>query len=218
MLAADLLHHLLDQEVAERDPSEPALTVGDRIEHRRGRLAGFDRLAVYCEDWIDRAGNLAGQRDLDEDQRIVDQRRVEEGVAAPVRRVDAPAQVVPAVDAMHRFVTDDPFQDARGRRPVDAPQDQKAAVEPGGEEMDEIRIHDAEIVAMIHGVDDLLAHMHERGGAVGREVKPAEQFLPQRFGSEMDVGGGRIGRRPGHEGRRSYWPWRRARVLSCEAR
>ena len=41
-LAADLLDHLLDQEIAERDAGEPALAVGDRIEHRGARLVRLD--------------------------------------------------------------------------------------------------------------------------------------------------------------------------------
>ena len=61
--------------------------------------------------------------------------------------------------------------------------------------MDEIRIHHAEIIAVVHRVDDLLAHAHKRSGAVGRKIEPAEQFLPQRFGREMDFGSGFFGRR-----------------------
>ena len=33
-LAADLLDHLLDEEVAEIDPGEALLAIGDRIERR----------------------------------------------------------------------------------------------------------------------------------------------------------------------------------------
>ena len=113
IVAADLLHHLLDQEAAERHAGEPALAVRDRIEHRRRRLVGRRVVALHREDRRDGVGNLAGQRDLDEDQRLVDQRRMEEGVAAPVRRIDAAAQVVPAPDAVHRLVADDLFQDHR---------------------------------------------------------------------------------------------------------
>ena len=40
------------------------------------------------------SGNVAHERHLDEDQRLVDQRRMEEGIAAPVGRIDAAAQVV----------------------------------------------------------------------------------------------------------------------------
>ena len=97
ILARNLLDHLLDQEVAERHAGEPALAIGDRIEHRRRRLVRRDRLALHRQDRRDRVRNLAGQRDLDEDQRLVDQRRMEERVAAPVRRIDAAAQIVPAL-------------------------------------------------------------------------------------------------------------------------
>ena len=58
--------------------------------------------------------------------------------------------------------------------------------------MHEIGIDRGKIVAMIHGVDQLLAHFHERGGAAGREIEPAEQFLPARLGREMDFGDGLV--------------------------
>ena len=45
-LARNLLDHLLDQEVAERDAGQPALAVGDRIEHRRRGAIGFEPLAL----------------------------------------------------------------------------------------------------------------------------------------------------------------------------
>jgi hypothetical protein len=59
---------------------------------------------------------------LHEDQRLVGERRVEEREAAPVRRLDAGAQVVPAGDGVHRLVADDLLQDVRRRRPVDVAQ------------------------------------------------------------------------------------------------
>ena len=41
---------------------------------------------------------------------------------------------------------------------------------------------DGEVVAMLHGVEQLLAHPHQRGGAAGREIEPAQQLLPARLG------------------------------------
>ena len=55
---------------------------------------------------------------------------MEERKAAPVRRVDAAAQVVPVLDLMHRLIADDLFQNQRGRPPIDAAQHQEAAIEP----------------------------------------------------------------------------------------
>ena len=46
-----------------------------------------------------------------------------------------------------------------------------------------------EIVAMVHRVEQLLAHAHQRGGAAGREIEPAEQLLPARLGRAMKLGG-----------------------------
>ena len=105
---------------------------------------------------------------------------MEEGVAAPVRRIDAAAQIVPAPDAVHRLVADDLFQDHRRRRPVDPAQHQEAAVEPRREQMHEVGIDRLEILAVIERIEQLLAHAHQRGGAARREIEPAQQFLPAR--------------------------------------
>ena len=43
---------------------------------------------------------------------------------------------------------------------------------------------------MIHGVEELLAHAHQRRGAAGREIEPAEQFQPARLAAQMQLGGG----------------------------
>ena len=127
---------------------------------------------------------------------------MEEGVAAPVRRIDAAAQIVPAPDAVHRLVADDLFQDHRRRRPVDPAQHQEAAVEPRREQMHEVGVDRLEIVAVIERVEQLLAHAHQRGGAAGREIEPAQQLLPARLGGGMDFSGGLVrGRRlPGGDG------------------
>ena len=55
--------------------------------------------------------------------------------------------------------------------------------------MDEIVVDDAELVAMRHGVEQLFAHAHQRRGAAGREIEPAEQFEPPRLAGLMQFGG-----------------------------
>src|SRR5256885_8090568 len=78
--ARNLLHPLLDQKPAEADTAQAALAVGDRIEHRRVRAFGRKRVAVIAEDRRDRSRNAVGERNLDEDQRLVIERRMEERV------------------------------------------------------------------------------------------------------------------------------------------
>src|SRR5262249_59346552 len=116
-LARDLRHHLLDQEAAERHAGEAALAVGDRVEYRGVDAILHHRLALGREDRRDRIGDLAGERHLDEDQRLVDQRRMEERIATPVGRIDARAQVLPVAYLVHRLVLDDLLEDYGGRRP-----------------------------------------------------------------------------------------------------
>ena len=138
--ALQFLGHLLDQEAAEGNAGEAALGVGDRIEHRGAGAVDRNRLAVLGEQRRDRAGNRFRQRHLDEDQGFVDQGGMKEGVAAPVHRIDAAAQIVPVADLMHRFIADDLFQNIRGRRPVDPAQHEKAPVEPGGQQMRDVAV------------------------------------------------------------------------------
>ena len=104
---------------------------------RRGRLGLLQHLA-------DRFRHLAHQRDLHEDERLVDERGMEEGKAAPVRGIEAAAQVVPALDLVHGLVADDLLQDGRRRVPIDAAQDQEAAVEPGVEQAAQVGIDGGE--------------------------------------------------------------------------
>ena len=192
-LAAEVLDHLLDQEVAEGDAGQPLLAVRDRVEDRGRRLAGVGVPAFVGEDRVDRRRDGGGERHLDEDQRLVEERRVEEGEAAPVRRLDAPAQVVPARDRVHRLVADDLFQDVGRGGPVDPAQHQEAAVEPRGEQVLEVGIEAVDglrqrrirLVGLAGGVaqqKQVLAHPHQRDGAVAGEVEPADQLLRARLG------------------------------------
>ena len=68
--------------------------------------------------------------------------------------------------------------------------------------MHEIVVDRGEILAMIEHVEQLLAHAHQRDGAAGREIEPAEQFLPARLGGGVHFGGGLVGRlvAPGGDG------------------
>ena len=175
--------------MAERHAGEAALAVGDRIEHRRSRAFGLDRLALGRQDRLDRGGDAAGERDLDEDQRFIGQGGMEEGVAAPIRRIDPRAQVIPVADRMHRLVADDLLEQVRRGRPVDALEHQEATIEPGREQVEEVVVDDGEIVAMIHRVHQLLAHAHQRRGAAGGEIEAAEKFEPSRLGCAMHLGG-----------------------------
>ena len=65
---------------------------------------------------------------------------MEERKAAPVGGIEAAAQIVPALDLVHRLVGDDLLQDRRRRLPVDAAQHQEAAVEPRRQQMHQVAI------------------------------------------------------------------------------
>ena len=68
--------------------------------------------------------------------------------------------------------------------------------------MDEIVVDNREIVAMIHGVEQLLAHAHQRRGTARSEIEPAKQFEPPRFAGGVKIGRGCVRRRlpPGGNG------------------
>ena len=62
--------------------------------------------------------------------------------------------------------------------------------------MDEVVVDHGQIVAaMIHGVEQLLAHAHQSRGAAGREIEPPEQFQPPWLAGMVQVGRRRVGRR-----------------------
>ena len=95
---------------------------------------------------------------------------MEERVAAPVGRIDAPPEIVPVADFVHRLVADDPFQKRRRRGPVDAAQHQKAAIEPRTEQMQKIAIDDGERRVLVHELEQVAAHRDQRGGAPGARL------------------------------------------------
>ena len=69
---------------------------------------------------------------------------MEEPEAATVGS-ESPAQVIPARNLMHRFISNQFFEDQRRRPPVDTLELEKAAVEPGAEEMSKVRVHRREL-------------------------------------------------------------------------
>jgi hypothetical protein len=55
--------------------------------------------------------------------------------------------------------------------------------------MNKVVIDRREVLAVPHGVEQLLAHPHQRGGTAGREIEPAEQFEPPRLAGAVQFGG-----------------------------
>ena len=178
-LRRQLPHHLLDEEVAEGDPGKPPLAVADGVEDGGVRLDV--RLHLPEQQVRDRAGQPLAQRDLDEDERLVGQRGMEEPEAAPVR-LQAAAQVVPVEHLVHRLVLDDLLQHEGRRAPVDAVQLQESAVEPGAEHMHEVVVHELELRAPGQRVEQGHAHRHDVARSVRGGVHQAQQLLAPRLG------------------------------------
>src|SRR6202022_3729729 len=134
-----------------------------------------------------RVRNAARKRDLDEDQVLVDECGMKKGVAAPIRRIDARAQIVPRANFMHRLVANDFFENDRGHGPVDAFQHEKSPIEPGTEKMDEIAIGRRKIAAPRERVEKMPAHLHKLAGSAGREINAANELLPPRLGGLQNL-------------------------------
>ena len=79
----------LIRKLPKETPAQAALAVGDRVEDRGRRSSAGIGDALRGEQRRDGVRDLLGQRHLDEDQRLVDELRVEEGEAAPVRAARA---------------------------------------------------------------------------------------------------------------------------------
>ena len=186
-LAFEVLGDLLDQEVAERDASEPGVAVRDRVEDRGRRLVGRHDGARRRQQRLDRVRDVSRQRHLDEDQGVVDHLRVEEGEETPVLGLDAPAQVVPVADRVHRLVADDLLEDVGRRRPADATQHEEAAVEPRAEQVPEVAVEHLEHGCILLVPEQLLAHAHEPSRAARREVEPADDLLALGLGGRVQL-------------------------------
>ncbi len=114
---------------------------------------------------------------------------MEECEAAAVGR-KTPPQIIPALDLMHRLVGNQLFQHRRRRLPVDPPQLEKAAVEPGGEEMLEIGIEQLQLRLVVQMGGDLASHRDQRAGAASRHVHAPQQLLPGRIAGPCERGRG----------------------------
>ncbi len=85
---------------------------------------------ILGQDLVDQPSVYRAHRHPDEDQRLIRHRRVKEAEIVPLLWGQTVAQIVPAVNRMHRLVGDDPVQNIGGRGPVDRAQHQKVAIEP----------------------------------------------------------------------------------------
>ena len=184
-----LVDDLLDEEVAERNSLQPGLAIRDRVEHGGGCALGVDRQPRRIEQGSDCVGDRTGQRHLDEDKGLADQRRMEKTEALAIRRVEPSAQLGPSVDLMDRLVLNYFFQDRSRRRPVDALEDQKTTVEPGHEQVLEIRIDSTELRVPRDLAKDIFSHSNEHRGTARREVEAAQQFLQTGFGGLVQLAG-----------------------------
>ena len=55
--------------------------------------------------------------------------------------------------------------------------------------MHHVAVERGKILVALHQAEQIVAHRHQIAGAARRAVEPADQFLPPRFGSEMQVAG-----------------------------
>ena len=159
------------------------MAVRNRVKDRATGGFGILQLGFPFEDFAYPVRNFIGQRDLDENQRFIFHRRVEERVAITVGRLEAAAQLGPALDFVHRLVGDDLFQDMRRRGPVDRLHQQEAAVEPGVEQVTEIGVDPVQFGVFTPRVQQAFAHLHQSPGAPRGQVDAPQQLLPPRLGS-----------------------------------
>ena len=105
---------------------------------------------------------------------------MEEGEAAAVR-LQAPPQVVPAVDRMHGLVLDDLLEQPRRRRPVDLLHLEEARVEPRGQQVQQVGLDGREFWMVSKRLQQRPAYLHDGRGPARRAVQPSQQFLAGRL-------------------------------------
>jgi len=111
------------------DAAQTRLAVADGVEDRGRRPARVVRRGLGVEQGRYRLGHPVHQRHLDENQRLVGQRRMEEGEASSVD-LEPSAQVIPAPDFVHRLVRDDLLEQVGRRVPIHANDPQESRIEP----------------------------------------------------------------------------------------
>ena len=111
---SQVLDHLLDQEVAERDAAQARLAVRDRVEHRGRRPLGGDRRAVGRKERTDRRGTSCGsapprRRSAAPPRAPGGRSRSSAGRPARAAGAGSPSSSI----AMHRLVLDDLLEHVR---------------------------------------------------------------------------------------------------------
>ena len=125
---------------------------------------------------------------------------MKEGVTTPILGFQAPPQLVPVTDLVHRLISDDLAQEARRRRPVDPLEPEKACIEPGRQQVSQVRIQSVRIVDLAPPAPQVRPQPHEAGRSVARQVEVAEELLAAGLGSRMKFGQGRRVRAPAKPG------------------
>src|SRR6267143_4690573 len=104
---------------------------------------------------------------------------MEKRVAAAVG-LEPAAQVVPALNLVHGFVLDQLLQDQGGSTPVDALQDQEAAVEPGAEQVGEIGLDACPMRMLGQALQQPATHLQQHTDSAGGHVEAPEELLARR--------------------------------------
>ena len=133
------------------------------------------------------------ERDLREDDRLVGHRGVEEGIAAPIR-LETPLQLGPRAHRVHGLVLDQLVEHSARAAPVDFPELEKAAIEPGFQRVTEVGFNDAPRFVIGNALQELRAHLDQRMGATRRLVQTLEQLAARRI-ERAPHGGQRLRRR-----------------------
>src|SRR3954449_5693066 len=81
----------------------------------------------------------------------------------------------------HRRLANNPLEDVGRARPSDALHHQKAAIEPGIEEMDEVVLDADQVRVAVPMLNQIFAHTHQRSGAARSQIETAEQLLAGRL-------------------------------------
>ncbi len=118
---------------------------------------------------------------------------MEEGEATPVGRVEPAAQVVPPLDLVHGLVADDLVEDRRRGVPVDAAQNEEAAVEPCIEQAPQIGIDRGERRIARRHAQQVTAHRDDLRGRPGRQVEAAEKLDARAFQRPLQLGEAGVG-------------------------
>ena len=109
---------------------------------------------------------------------------MEEPETAPVVLQPAP-QIRPVANVVHGLVFDEVFEHRGRRMPVDPPELEESAIQPGSQQMLEVRGNHRPFRVAGQPTENATPHLDQRRRAPAGQIQPPEQLAARRLHREL---------------------------------